>query len=408
MRLKKFKIMSYVFIAFFILFQLSFVYRQYNHSIESIGNTAITISKSVKEFIDANKYKNIVESRKKDDYFYEMQNYISKVQKSTSAEYIYVERKINDREVEYIFDSEKDSFGDVDSDVSELELKSTNLGSVTTKIVNYQIYGKLISAFTPIVDENNNVIGLVGVDFTVKPSLQDFYIDLQNILSYVGIMMLFFISYIVMLKKKRDYEKNDLEQIYKNIINSLFKSLEKKSNYTYEHSKKVAKYSVILAKELGITENELKIIEYAAMLHDIGKIGIPETILNKPGRLTAEEYELIKCHPIYSKEILSEIFQDTSNIFNLNEFKIITDIASFHHERYDGMGYPNNLKGYEIPLFSRIVSVADSFEAMIAKRPYKKELSRETAIEQIRLNAGTQFDPKIVEIFLICIEKNLL
>jgi HD-GYP domain-containing protein (c-di-GMP phosphodiesterase class II) len=139
----------------------------------------------------------------------------------------------------------------------------------------------------------------------------------------------------------------------------------------------------------------LKNIKYGALLHDIGKVGVDLSILNKPGRLTDEEYEIIKTHPMQGYEIIKPIK------FLQDKFAAI----KYHHERWDGTGYPEGLKGEEIPLEARIVSVADTFDAMTSTRSYRKALDKEIAIEEIKKNAGKQFDPRVVAAFLKIINK---
>lgn len=124
--------------------------------------------------------------------------------------------------------------------------------------------------------------------------------------------------------------------------------------------------------------------------------------------MTQEEYALIKSHPIFSEEILREAFDNKNRFSNQRRLNIVTSIASLHHERWDGKGYPYGLKENDIPLMSRIVAVADAWEAMMAYRPYKSPMDRHQAIEEIKFNSGKQFDPKVVEAFLKCIEKGLL
>jgi len=404
----QFNVIIFVLVTSFLLFQGIFIYKQYKSSVHNVGNVAIAISKSIEQFVNIDEYKNIITSKDKSSYFYGMQKFFSELQRNTGAKYIYIERRLSDTEIEYIFDSEKDSLGEKDENTTPIEYNTKYMPSFFKGASYYNKWGSLISGYTPLLNEHGVVIGLVGVDFTLDYSLSYFYNDLTRLILYISIVLLYFIAFLFLILHKRKLEQNNIKKAYNSIVNSLFKSLEKKSGYTWEHSKKVSEYSVALAKELGIDKNNLKALEWAAMLHDVGKIGVPETILNKASRLSPEEYNIIKLHPVYSKDILSEIFQDENTIFNVKEFNIITDIANFHHERWDGKGYPDGLKGDNIPLMSRIVSVTDSWEAMTAHRPYKSPMRKEQALQEIRLNSGTQFDPKVVDAFLKCIDKNLI
>lgn len=173
-------------------------------------------------------------------------------------------------------------------------------------------------------------------------------------------------------------------------LKTLLGTISAKDRYTLGHSERVMEYALSIGKEMRLTDEELKILSIAALLHDIGKIEIPQDVLNKKEKLTNEEFELIKKHPIYSAEII----QPLANLGKLYP------IVLYHHERYDGRGYPKGLKGEDIPLEARILSVADSFDAMLSDRPYRKSLSKEKAIEELKLGCNTQFDSRIVESFL--------
>jgi diguanylate cyclase len=156
------------------------------------------------------------------------------------------------------------------------------------------------------------------------------------------------------------------------------------------HSAHVSQLCKEIGTELGLSKEEVDVLELAGMYHDIGKISIPDAILNKPDKLTDEEYEIIKTHTQIGYQILRAA----------DEYSGLAEYALSHHERWDGNGYPKGLKGKEIPLFSRIINVADSFEAMTADRPYHKGRSIEDAIIEIIRCSGTQFDPEIANIFM--------
>ena len=183
---------------------------------------------------------------------------------------------------------------------------------------------------------------------------------------------------------------NDLEKAYLDTLSALTNAIDAKDKYTRGHSDRVTEISVKLAKEIGVPEKDIERIRLGAVLHDIGKIGIPEAVLNKPGRLNDEEYAIIKSHPVLGVTILGKV-----------EFlKNVVPIIKHHHERYDGKGYPDALTGENIPFFARIVSVADTFDAMTTTRPYRKGLSAEEALKEIERCKGTQFDPEIADSFI--------
>ncbi len=186
------------------------------------------------------------------------------------------------------------------------------------------------------------------------------------------------------------------ENIYENLFSTLYAfvaALEARDLYTRKHSTRVAKYAHKIAAEMGCTEEELDIINFAGCLHDIGKIGIRDDILLKPGPLTAEEFEKIKEHPVIGADIVSK----------LGLWDREMEIIRHHHERFDGKGYPDGLKGKQIPKLARILSVADSFDAMASDRAYRKKMEHSKIIVIIQENSGSQFDPEAVDAFL-CIE----
>ncbi len=183
---------------------------------------------------------------------------------------------------------------------------------------------------------------------------------------------------------------SDLEESSMATIKSLSNAIDAKSKWTAGHSEGVARYAQAIGKAMGLGRQELGDLEVAAMLHDIGKIGTYAYILDKQERLTAEEWSLIKEHPNKGVEILSPIKQ----------LSHIIPVIQYHHEFYDGSGYPAGLKGEEIPLMSRILSVADAVDAMSYDRPYRKHMSKEEIVKELGRCAGTQFDPRIVKVFL--------
>ena len=172
--------------------------------------------------------------------------------------------------------------------------------------------------------------------------------------------------------------------------------LDARDPYTKRHSENVTRYSVAIAKEMGFNPAQIEIIRRSGLLHDIGKIGIRDDILLKPGKLTNEEFEQIKIHPVKSQEIVS----------SLPFLKEVAMLVRHHHERYDGKGYPDGKSGEDIELGSRIMAVSDSFDAMTTDRPYRKRLPLEEAIAELIRCKGTQFDPKVVDNFIAILQNN--
>ncbi len=183
------------------------------------------------------------------------------------------------------------------------------------------------------------------------------------------------------------------ENIYENLfstLSALVKTVEARDAYTKEHSSRVKDSAIIIAKAYGCSKEEVDVLDFAGRLHDIGKIGIRDDILLKPGRLTNTEYEKIKQHPLIGESIIGQL-----GLWD-REKKIVRH----HHECFDGNGYPDGLQGAEIPLLARILSVSDAYDAMVSDRAYRKEMPRSEVLEVIRSARGIQFDPRIVDLFL--------
>ena len=193
-------------------------------------------------------------------------------------------------------------------------------------------------------------------------------------------------------KKRRE----KVEKLSIQMVQALANTIDAKDTYTNGHSTRVAKYSMMLAKRMGYEGEKLETLYYAALLHDIGKIGVPREIINKPSKLTDEEYEIIKTHPEIGGNILNEV----------SEIPDIAIGARWHHERYDGKGYPNRLMGIEIPELARIIGVADAYDAMTSKRSYRDVLPQEVVSNELLKGKGTQFDPEIADIMLQLIKED--
>jgi len=188
----------------------------------------------------------------------------------------------------------------------------------------------------------------------------------------------------------------NLRKQHLDTIQALATAIEARDSYTEDHSRRMAEYAFLVAKQLGLSTNEAETIQYAAILHDIGKIGIDDKILNKPGPLTEEEWAKMKKHVIIGTDILTRI----------DSFREASRIVYYHHERYNGQGYPEKLKGEEIPIGARILSVIDAYDAITSERPYRPARSAQEAMEEIKKNAGTQFDEKVVKAFLKVLNQN--
>lgn len=176
---------------------------------------------------------------------------------------------------------------------------------------------------------------------------------------------------------------------------ALARSVEEKDKATEGHCARIERLALRTGERLGLTGDQLVTLSYAAYLHDVGKVKVPDEILNKPGPLTDAEWEEIRKHSDYGAEMLRE----------KDFLRNAAEVVRAHHERYDGKGYPRGLKGEEIPIEARIVAVVDAYDAMISDRPYRKALPKEKAIAELKKNAGTQFDPRVVNAFLSVINR---
>jgi len=185
------------------------------------------------------------------------------------------------------------------------------------------------------------------------------------------------------------------QEQFHDLVNVVLKALREKDQYTQEHSVRVVDYAVKIGEAMGLDKEQLREVELAAVLHDIGKLGIPDRILKKPGRLTKEEYATMQEHSVRGEEMLNGI----------QDLDLYKKYVRSHHERYDGFGYPDGLKETDIPLISRIIFVADTFDAMTSDRPYRKGMSVAIAMEEIIRCSGTQFDPKVVNALVKLLEK---
>ncbi len=212
-----------------------------------------------------------------------------------------------------------------------------------------------------------------------------FFWILIGLLALTVIIMI--VNMIIMVRTARfiSIHKQDI-RIIRQAMNTLTDFIDAKDSYTKGHSSRVAAYSRELARRIGVDEEELDNVFYVALMHDCGKIGVPDAVLKKPDKLTKEEYALIQSHTTVGDTILA----------NFTSIPNISDGAHFHHERFDGKGYPTGIRGKDIPLYARIICIADSTDAMSSNRCYRNRLTDEQIIEELKDNAGKQFDPDFI------------
>ncbi len=222
-----------------------------------------------------------------------------------------------------------------------------------------------------------------------------------NIVTIIAVVLIY--NGINQVRKLRTTEMEHLKEqqkysqrLFEQTAMSLVTAIDAKDEYSHGHSIRVAEYSEKIARTLGWSEEECNKVYYAALLHDVGKIGIDDSIINKNGKLTPEEYDIIKQHPVMGNQILSSI----------GEYPYLSIGAHYHHERYDGKGYPEGRKGEDIPEIARIISVADAYDAMTSNRSYRSAIAQPLVREEIVKGAGTQFDPKYAKIMMHLIDSD--
>lgn len=198
------------------------------------------------------------------------------------------------------------------------------------------------------------------------------------------------------LENEVDKKTKENERLFIHVVQALAEAIDAKDTYTNGHSSRVALYSRDIAERAGYRGKELDQIYMMGLLHDVGKIGVPDAIINKPSRLTDEEFESIKNHPVMGARILQKI----------KEMPALSTGARWHHEKYGGGGYPDNLKGDDIPLEARIIAVADAYDAMSSRRSYRDVLSQEVIRGEIEKGKGVQFDPELADIMLAMIDED--
>lgn len=219
-------------------------------------------------------------------------------------------------------------------------------------------------------------LGLVGV-------------AMAQVVAAVGIAGLLLFVVPLMVARSTYLRYAQVHDAYAGTIRSLVAAIEAKDPYTKGHSVRVASYCVLLAKQLGLSDRAVERLEYAALLHDLGKVGIPRSILSKPDKLTEAEYAEIRRHPDIGAHIIDSV----------PYLEDLVGVVRHHHERYDGQGYGHSVAGEAIPLPARIMAVADAYDAMTSERPYRGALEAPVALAELRDGAGTQFDPRVVEAF---------
>lgn len=255
-------------------------------------------------------------------------------------------------------------------------LSGLNSASTGSSIFRHRIR----SAVCVPLESKKQILGALYVDNTKASGA--FEEDDVNLLTALGRMA------GVALERAMLIERQD--RLFYSVIQALVSSLEAKDEYTRGHTERVTRYALAIAREMELDTDQLQTLRLAGLLHDIGKIGIPEAILRKPGKLTAEEMQEMRRHPDIGADIVK----------NIEDIGEVVDIVRHHQEHWDGSGYPGGLKGTEIPLLDRVIAVADAYDAMTSSRAYRRNFSEVEVFEEFRRCAGKQFDPEVVEAFL--------
>lgn len=373
--------------------------------------TASGITKEVAYFIDPNKVDEYISKGKDADGYKETEDILYNIfNNSVEVKYLYV-LKITQEGCCVVFDMKtEDDDAYKPGEIVEFEdafrpyLPDLYDGKDIEPIESNDVTGWLITDYYPVYDKNGKCVCYVGADISMKDvgeSVHQFL--LQLLLSYSLILLLILLIALKLsshfhkissweeLKKKE--EQNKL--LIREIVTAFSKAVDMKDKYTNGHSVRVAKYTAMLARELGMDDETVEKYYDIALMHDVGKIGVPEDVLNKAGKLTDEEFEMIKSHTTMGYDTLKEI-------------SVLPELAigaASHHERPDGKGYPKGLKGEDIPRVAQIIAVADTFDAMYSNRPYRKRMNFDKVISIIKEVSGTQLTSDVVDAFLRLVDK---
>ena len=377
-------------------------------------------SKLVAEQIDGDKVGQWLDSGTDDEYLRTAGLIQSICNNTPYVQYIYV-YQIRPDGCHVVFDTETmvdelkqydeapeldtDSIGAiVDFDESFSDMIPTLLAGGEVDIIeSNDTYGWLLTKYEPVFDSAGQCVAYVGVDISMA-GVTDYSRGFTKwiiAISAVFLVALIVVGYFFFAHERKVFENAEVERrslqqkhLFEETALALANAIDAKDKYTHGHSMRVAEYSKKIAELSGKSERECEEIYYAGLLHDVGKIGVPEAIITKEGKLTDEEYKAIKDHSIKGAEILRDI----------TEYPYLSIGAHYHHERYDGRGYPEKLVGTDIPDIARIIAVADAYDAMTSLRSYRKTIPQQKVREELISCAGTQFDPEYANIMIHMID----
>ena len=379
------------------------------HIIENTASLAVN-------YIDGDKIDNWLEFGKDAEYESTYKDLEAILRNTPYLQYLYV-YQIKEDGCHVVFDFDSVDLetgelveGSVLGDLIEFDESWGNLidtllaGGKVDTIETRDTFGWLLTKYEPVFNSEGKCVCYVGADLSMK-GVQDYVTN--YVLIITGIAGAFLIGAILLgmriyvgarradqMESLIERQKHD-KQLTREIIEAFAKVVDLKDKYTQGHSFRVAQYTELLAKELGYDEDTIEKYHNIALMHDIGKVGVPDSVLNKPGKLTDDEYDLIKSHTSRGYDVLQ----------NISIMPEIAVGAQAHHERPDGKGYPLGLKGEEIPRVAQIIAVADTFDAMYSNRPYRPRMNFEKVVSIIKGAAGVQLSADVVDAFLRLVDK---
>ena len=372
--------------------------------------TAIGASVLASELINADKINTWLKDGKDDEYTSTEKQLRSILTTTPNLTYLYI-YQIHEDGCHVVFDYNDEAvpLGNIgqiiEFDESFLLYKQQLLsGEKIDDIESNDSYGWLLSHYEPIYDSAGKCVAYAGADVSMTEIREYVNSFVNYIIAFTAVFLMLYT--IICARMFRGYrvadetaalqeQKSRDKLLLTEVIESFAKIIDLKDSYTQGHSQRVAKYTAMLATELGCDEDTVDMYYKIALMHDIGKIGIPDEVLNKPGKLTDDEFDTIKSHAARGYEALK-------NISLMPELAIG---AGSHHERPDGKGYPKGLKQGEIPRVAQIIAVADTFDAMYSNRPYRKRMNFERAVGIIKDVSGTQLTTDVVDAFLRLVDK---
>ena len=382
---------------------------------KSIQQRMLDIANCAAGSISGDSLQGITAADEGTEAYREIYKTLSVFRDNVELEYVYAIKDEGDGRFTFILDTDPVAPGAYGAEVKYTEaLAAAAAGKASVDETPYtDAWGRFYSAYSPVYNSSGKVAGIVAADFSVawfdnQLSEQ----TLSTVTSYCVILLVTLLAaallslvavtpFVLMQKQLSDEVKekaDENEQLFLQIVRSLADAVDAKDPYTNGHSRRVSQYSVMLAEAAGWNAERVNTLRYAALLHDIGKIGVPDSILNNPKRLTDVEYDIIRTHSAIGGDILKNGIRDA----------MVENVARYHHECYDGAGYPAGLRGQAIPEEARIVAIADAFDAMSSNRVYRQACDHAHIRQELEAGRGSQFDPELTDRFVDLWDRGLL